>query len=77
MVDHHGFPGLANLMAEGRRDGQLTTGLETEVNLIQDAACHPAILGHPCDDGETHAGGPAHDIKNRRHRVDLGDEGDV
>ena len=68
---------IADLVADGRFDVQLATWLQAEADQVEGAAGDPAIVGHPGDGGEAHAGHPADHIQDLGHRGDLGNEIDV
>jgi hypothetical protein len=77
VVDDDGLPGLADLVADRSLDLQLAAGLKSELNIVTDGACDPAILGHPGNGGKPHPGTAAHDFKDGRHGVNAIDSGDI
>ena len=60
-----------------RADFQLLAGIEPEIDLVDDLARDPLLLGDTGDGGEAHAGGAADDLEQLGHRVDGLDRGDV
>src|SRR5690606_27288600 len=77
MVDDHQPVAPADLVADGGGHHQLAAGLEAELNLVADRAGDPALRRHPCDGGESHAGGAADDFQDLRQGVDTADTGHV
>jgi hypothetical protein len=77
VVDDDRLTALPDLVADRRLDLEFAPGLEPKLNFVEHRAGDPAILRHPGDRGEAHAGRAAHDLENLRDRIDARDRGDV
>jgi hypothetical protein len=77
VIDDHRFAGLADLMTDGGLDLELAAGFEAEIDFVIDREADPAVRGDARYGGKAHPGDAAHDIQDRRHRLDGLDHGDV
>src|ERR1700693_4266639 len=77
MVDDNGFAASPDFVANRRFNLQLSARLKAELDFIAHAACDPTIVGDPCYGREPHAGRPAYDLEDRRHRCDAIDGGSI
>ena len=74
--DDHGAS-VTHVAAERRLDVQFATGLQAEIDRVQDGAGHPSVVGDPRDGRKSHSGRAAQDLEHRRHGIDLLDGSDI
>jgi hypothetical protein len=77
MIDHHAVAAVADFVADRRFDVEFVARLEPEGEVVAHLARDPAMLGHPCDGSEAHAGQATHFVEDRTDAVDRLDRGDV
>ena len=71
MIDDNRFTALTNLVTDRGLDLEFAARLQTEMNVVENAASYPAILRDPGHGGKSHPGGPAHNIENSWNTVDV------
>jgi len=77
LVDHHRSVGSADFVAQRGDHIQFATDLQAEIQLVEDGAGCPRLLGNPRHGGEAQAGQFANHLKYRRNRADPFDRCDV
>src|ERR1700722_1622659 len=77
MVDDDRLAALPDLVANRALDLEFAARLQSEADVITDAASDPAIFGDARDCGKAHARHAAHDVEDRRDRLDAADGGYV
>ena len=77
MVDNDGLPGAPDLVEDGGLDLELAARLKSELNVIENRAGDPSVLGHARDRGKAHPRRAADDVENCRNGVDARDRVDV
>lgn len=77
LVDHHRGVRSTDFVAQRGDHIQLATNLQAEIQLIEDRAGCPRILGNPRYGGKAQAGQFADHLKDRRNRADPSDCRDV
>ena len=75
MVDDNRLSALTDLVAKRGLDLQFAAGLQSEVDIVADAARDPTVFGHARNRSKTHPRRSAHNAKNRRDRLDAADGG--
>lgn len=77
MVDDHGCAAVPYLVADRGFHLQLSAGLQTELDLIPDAAGDPAFFRDFGNDGKAHTGGTANDFEHGGEDGNTADAFDI